>query len=145
MMKQDYVIYPSMLGIDSGAIWDRTGASTISVFDQSNPLTIYADACPLLTVCLWYVSPIWQFDGEVSFMGELSKWTPVSRQRFTSIAIDTKENQARVTFQGVPDERVPIVTFYPPEGWAITSCFVGQNGTGWAIITSGILTCTENI
>ena len=77
-------------------------------------------------------------------MGEFDKWTPVSRQRFTSIVVDPKEKQAIATYQGVPNERIVIVTFYPPIAITYTSCFVNQNGTGWAIITSGIITCTQN-
>jgi len=146
-MKQDYVIYPSMLGMKSGALWLYTTSGHIVVFDQSNPLNIYADACPLLTVCIWYISPLWEFNDQansgVAFMGEFGKWTPVSRQRFTSINIDHKENQARVTYQGTPNEEITIVTADPPDGISYTSCFVNENGTGLAIVTSTIFTCTQ--
>jgi hypothetical protein len=147
-MKQDYVIYPSMLGMESGAIWYYTTSRQIDFFDKSNPLNIYADACSLLTVCIWYISPIWQFDGQaesaVAFMGDFGKWVPVSRQRFTSIVIDPKENQARVTYQGVFNERISIITFNPySEEQSCVSCFVNRNGTGWAVITSTIITCTQ--
>ena len=145
-MKQNYVIYPSMLGITLGALWFKTDGS-VSVFKKSNPIHISTDQCSGSTVCVWYISPLWQFNSpqpgsSVALLGDLDKWTPVSRQRFTSIVIDLANNLARVTFQGVPGEEIFILTFYPETFWAGTACFVTENGTGWANITPTILTCS---
>ena len=146
-MKKSYMIYPSMLKMRSGAIWYPLTSGSVEVFDESNPLKIYADACPRSVVCIWYISPMWQFDSDpnsgVALIGDFDKWTAVSRQRFTSIIIDDKQSQATVTYQGVSNERVSIFIFHSYGAMVVKACFVGQNGTGWAIITSTIVTCTE--
>jgi hypothetical protein len=144
-MKQDYIIHPSMLGIKSGALWYKTGAHPMAVFDQSHPLYIDADTCSQSNVCVYYISPIWEVrpDFKVALMGDFNKWAPVSRQRFTSIIIDPTENQVRVTYQGVPNEEIYLMTYYPSWSERGQACFVNENGTGWAIITPTISTCTE--
>lgn len=138
-----------MLGIKSGALWSKTGSHDTTVFDQSHPLYIHADTCSQSNVCVWYISLIWQFNSQpnsaVALMGDFDKWTPVSRQRFTSITIDPAENQARVTYQDVANEEVYLMTYYlyPFGSMGGRSCFVNENGTGWAVITPTITTCTE--
>ncbi len=145
-MKKNYVIHPSMLGITSGALWFGTSSGDISVFDESKPLHIIAHKCSGSTICIWHISPIWQFNSppgsSVAFLGDFGKWAPISRQRFTSLIMDSENSQARLTFQGVPGEEIFIFTFYPPLGTAGHACFVTGNGTGWATITSTILTCS---
>jgi hypothetical protein len=91
-MKRDCLVYPSTIGVQSGALCSYTTSGRIRIFDDSNPLTVLADECSSSTMCVWYVSPLWKFNiGDYTtfaFMDEFSKWTPVSQQRFTSIVAD---------------------------------------------------------
>lgn len=145
-MKQDYIIYPSMLGIESGAIWDRTGSHDVSIIDESHPIHISTDTCSGSSICVWYISPLWQLNGQpnsgVALLGEFDKWTPVSPQRFTSFTIDQTENQVRITYQGMPYAEIDV-TYY--QGTiAGRACLLDANGTGWFNLTLGMTTCTGN-
>ena len=54
-----------------------------------------------------YESPIWKLGKqEVSFAGELGKWTMVSPERFTGI--DLNSDRVYVQMQGVPNELVEM-------------------------------------
>lgn len=146
-MKRDYVIYPSMLGMKSGARLEHNGSPIAVLFDISHPLHIYADACSRSAACVWYVSPLWEFNDDpesiVAFLGDPRKSAPVSRQRFTSIVIEPEQSQAIITFQGVPNELVQIVTYIRGGGVLSLSCYVQQNGTGWAIVNPSFMSnCT---
>ena len=57
-MKRDYLVYPSMIGAQSGVIWSYDNRKMISTFDDANPLNISATQCDDLSICLWYVSPL---------------------------------------------------------------------------------------
>ena len=117
----------------------------MTVFDHSHPLHSDADTCSSSKMCVWYVSPIWEVppDFNVALMGDFDKRAPVSRQRFTSITIDPTQKQVGITYQGVPDEEIYLMTYYSSWSEGGQACFVGASGTGWTIITPGINACTQ--
>jgi hypothetical protein len=57
--------------------------------DNIHPLTVSANKCNNSSFCLWYLSPLWNFSDSsnttYALLGELNKWTAVSRQRFLSL------------------------------------------------------------
>jgi hypothetical protein len=102
-MKQDYLIYPSMIGTEPGVIYIEDGYTGPAYFDESHPLTIPFDRCHELNLCIWYVSPIWQLkDYPVwALLMDEDKWAGINKQRFISIIRDIEKNQVTITAQGV--------------------------------------------
>ena len=80
-MKRDYAVYPSMIESESGIIWSYDNAQMVSTFDDTHSLNVTAQKCNDLSICVWYVSPVWQFNDVVrtqyALLGELNKWTAV--------------------------------------------------------------------
>ena len=100
-MKQDYLVYPSMIGAQSGVIWSYDNSSVVSTFDDNNPLKVSATACHDSSMCLWYVSPLSEFSQSnnqyYALLGERNKWTAVSRQRIISIDNEIRNHIAIIT------------------------------------------------
>jgi hypothetical protein len=115
-MKQDYLVYPSMIGSQSRIMWSYDNSDVVSTFDGANPLNVSSNHCNNVSICLWYISPLQSLNDssgtQYALLGEWNKWTAVSQQRFTSIITDTKKNQATVTVQGVSGETVLVVVFH---------------------------------
>ena len=113
-MKQDYLVYPSMIGAQSGVIWPYDNSSIVSTFDDKHPLTVAASKCHNLSICLWYVSPVITFNDSMKYalLGEWNKWTAVSRQRILAIDNEIGINQALITIQGAPSETTSFVVFH---------------------------------
>ncbi len=61
-MKRNYSVYPSMIGGQSGIIWSYDTPTVQLPFDENHPLDVSAAKCHDLSICLWYVSPLWQFN-----------------------------------------------------------------------------------
>ena len=62
-----------------------------------------------------YESPIWKLGGnEISFAGELDKWTMVSPNRFTNI--DLSGDRVYISMQGVPGEEVAMRFIFQQKG-----------------------------
>ncbi|CAF5095236.1 unnamed protein product, partial [Rotaria sp. Silwood1] len=103
-MRKDYLIYPSMIKAQSGIIWSYENSTDISIFDDTHPLYISSNKCNNSSFCLWHISPLWQFNDvhhtQYAFMGELNKWTSVSRQRINSIDINFDQGQTAITIEG---------------------------------------------
>lgn len=114
-MKQNYSVYPSMVGSESGIIWSYDNAQMTSTFDDTHPLDVSTTKCDDLSICVWYVSPLWQFNDPIrtkyALLGELGKWTAVSQQRFSSISTNKEKTQTTVTLQGKPSEIVSVAIF----------------------------------
>jgi hypothetical protein len=53
-MKRDYLVYPSMIGAQSGVIWSYNSSDIASTFDDTHPLDVSASECNDLSICLWY-------------------------------------------------------------------------------------------
>jgi hypothetical protein len=109
-MKRDYLVYPSMIGAKSGLIWSYDEGVSVSIFDDTHPLEVSVSQCGVLSICRWYVSPIWHFnetDREAyALLGEWDKLTAVSRQRFVSITTNTEKTQTIVVVQAATSEKL---------------------------------------
>jgi hypothetical protein len=145
-MKQDYLVYPSMIGAQSGIIVAGVDAGVPAVFDDSNPLNVSVNQCNNLTVCLWYVSPVWELNDvdktSYALLGELSKWTAVSPQRFTSIVQDTEKNQITITVQGLLNEHITLVFLLLVQTVEVVTCWTSAtNGQARFIITANNIAC----
>jgi len=111
-MKRDYLVYPSMIGAKSGIIWAPDSLEEPTIFDDSKPLNVSASKCHNTTMCVWYVSPVWQFNDPDKFVyalfGDLTRWTGVSRQQIISIDKDFNNNNITITVQGFPNQLVRL-------------------------------------
>ncbi|CAF0939280.1 unnamed protein product [Adineta steineri] len=146
-MKRDYVIYPSMIGGESGLIWSYDNAQMVSTFDDTHPLDVTAAKCDDLAICLWYVSPSWQFNDPVrtkyALLGELNKWTSVSQQRFSSITTNTEKTQTTITVQGAVSEIVSLVVFHTTLKTVNVNCTItATSGQAKLIITPTNIACS---
>ncbi|CAF0898849.1 unnamed protein product [Rotaria sordida] len=78
-MQRDYLIYPLLIGTHSGVIWSYENPLELIIFDNNHPLDVSANKCNSSSFCLWYVSPLWQFNDvnntTHALMGESDKWT----------------------------------------------------------------------
>jgi hypothetical protein len=116
-MKRNYSIIPSMIGGTSlGLIWSYDNPFKLFYFNENNSLDISKDLCNETSFCLWYNSPILYFNDSLStqysFMGELNKWTFISRQRFSSLILNNNNTQMRILVKGTPNEFVYILVYH---------------------------------
>lgn len=147
-MKKDYSVYPSMIQSDeSGIIWSYDNVQVTSMFNNTYPLQILANQCDDLSVCVWYVSPIWQFNDvlqtKYALLGELNKWAAVSRQRFVSITTNTEKTQATIVVQGIIAETVSIGIYHAKFQSMIVNCTMSSTtGRANLIITPTNVVCS---
>ncbi|CAF3945609.1 unnamed protein product [Rotaria sordida] len=146
-MKRDYLVYPSMIGAQSGVIWSYDNRNMISTFDDDNPLNISATQCDDLSICLWYVSPLHPLNDisgtQYALLGEWNKWTAVSQQRIISIVSDIKSSQVTITIQGTSSEIVPIVVFHTVLLSITVNCSMSaMNGQAHLIISPSNVVCS---
>jgi hypothetical protein len=116
-MKRNYSIIPSMIGgTSSGLIWSYDNPFNLFYFNENNSLEISKELCHENSFCLWYNSPLLYFNDSLStkysFMGELNKWTFISRQRFSSLYINNNNTQMIIIVQGVPNELVYLLVYH---------------------------------
>lgn len=146
-MKRDYLIYPSMIGAQSGVVWPYDNSRKPTVFNNSNPLTVSASTCHNLTMCLWYVSPIWQLNDvgktKYALLGEVNKWTAVSQQRFKSIVQDVQKNEIIVTVQGLSNEHITLSFLLSDQTLDHVTCQASStNGQVNFVITTNNVACS---
>jgi hypothetical protein len=146
-MKRDYTIYPSMIGGESGYIWSYDNALMASPFDDSHPLEVSASKCNDLSICLWYVSPLWQFNDPVrtkyALLGEVNKWTAISQQRFVSITTNAEKTQATIILQGAPSEIVVLAVFHSTLRSIYINCPISADkGQATLVITPAHVVCS---
>ncbi len=146
-MKRDYTVYPSMIESESGIIWSYDNTQLISTFDDTHHLDVTASKCNDLSICVWYVSPLWQFNDAIhtkyALLGELNKWTAVSRQRFLSITTNTEKTQTTVVVQGAASETVPVVVYHGTLGSVTVNCPIpATNGVANLVITPTNAVCS---
>ena len=146
-MKKDYTIYPAMIeDHDSGIIWSYDNAQVTATFDHTHPLDVSASKCNDASFCLWYVSPLWEFNDaahtKYALLGEYNKWTVVSRQRFVSITTNTEKTQTTVVVQGVASEPVSIVVYHSTLHTQTVNCQLSAAGQANLIITPTTTTCS---
>ncbi len=145
-MKRNYSVYPSMIGGQSGIIWSYDTPTVQLPFDENHPLDVSAAKCHDLSICLWYVSPLWQFNDSTrtkyAFLGEWNKWTAVSQQRLASIVTNTENTQTTVTLQGAPSEAIQIAVYHPSLPSAIVDCRISKsNGQAQLVISPSTVIC----
>jgi hypothetical protein len=146
-MKQDYLVFPSMIGAQSGLIWSYDNPKNINSFSEPIPLSVSANQCNNLTICLWYVSPLQSLNDsagtQYALLGEWNKWTAVSQQRFTSIVTDKKKNEATIILDGASGEIVPVVVFHSVLQSITVNCSISAaNGEAHLVITPSNVVCS---
>ncbi|CAF1203745.1 unnamed protein product [Rotaria sordida] len=147
-MQKDYLIYPSMIKGQSGIIWSYENSTDISIFDDTHPLYIPSNKCNSSSFCLWYISPLWQFNDvhhtQYAFMGELNKWTSVSRQRINSIDINFDQGQTAITIKGPPGEIISLTVYHSAYGIRSIPCYISPpTGQALMVIQLFHISCTE--
>jgi hypothetical protein len=146
-MKRDYLVYPSMIEGESGIIWSYDNSQVTSAFDDSHALQVTASNCNDLSICLWYVSPVWQFNDPVytkyALLGELNKWTAVSRQRFLSITTNIEKTETTIIVQGAASEIVPVVVYHSTLQTVTVNCTMSAaQGQATIVITPTTTVCS---
>jgi len=115
-MKRDYSLNPSLVNVQPGVIWSYENSSELKTFDNDHPLDISASKCDNSSFCLWYVSPVWQFNDanntKYALLGESDKWTVVSRQRITSINTDATKTLTTISLEGSANEIVNLSVYH---------------------------------
>jgi hypothetical protein len=145
-MKQDYSVYPSMIGGQSGIIWSYDDPTVTSSFDENHPLHISAAKCNDSSICLWYVSPLWEFNDskktKYALLGEWNKWTAISQQRIESIVTNPEQTQTIISIQGERRETVQFAFYHPAIPTAIVSCEISPgNAEAQLLITESGVYC----
>ncbi|CAF1317548.1 unnamed protein product [Rotaria sordida] len=126
-MKQDYSIYPSMIGGQSGMLWSYDDTTTILPFSDTNPLNISHCRCSVASMCLWYVSPLIELgDSEIYYalLGEQNKWTAISQQRIISIANQPQNKIAIIRIRGAPGETVLMGVYHSDLKFITIGCSI---------------------
>jgi hypothetical protein len=146
-MKRDYTIYPTMIGGESGIIWSYDNSQVTSTFDDTHPVDVLANKCDDLSVCVWYVSPLWQFNDPIqtkyALLGESNKWTAVSRQRFVSITTNIEKTQTTIVVQGVASEVVPVIVYHSTLRSVTVNCPISAtSGQANLVITPTNVGCS---
>ncbi len=145
-MQRDYLVYPSMVGAQAGVIWSYNDESTLSTFDDIHPLTVSANKCNDSSFCLWYLSPLWTFADsnhtQYALLGELNKWTAVSRQRFISLTTNTERTQTTIILHGAFSEMVQLLVYHSKLASVRVTCSL-SSGQAQLIITPSTVTCSK--
>ncbi|CAF0989399.1 unnamed protein product, partial [Rotaria sordida] len=113
-IKQDYLVYPSMIGAQPGVIWSYDNPTVVSTFDDDHPLNVSATKCHDLSICLWYVSPLIKFNSSTKYalLGEWNKWTAISSQRVIATDNEIGINLALITVYGLVSEVVSFLVYH---------------------------------
>ena len=115
-MRRNYSLIPSMIKSPEGIIWSFDNPYELFTFNQNHSLIVSTNKCNDTSYCLWYSSPLWQFNDSLetkyAFMGEINKWTFVSQQRFSSFNINSDNTQMTITIQGIPNESIHLLIYH---------------------------------
>ena len=146
-MKKDYPVYPSMIDGQSGIIWSYENIHLTSTFDETHPVEVTTSKCDDLSICLWFVSPVWHFNDPIetkyTLLGEINKWTTVSRQRFVSITTNTDKTQTTIVVQGITNETIPIGIYHSTLQSLIVNCTISStSGQTNLVITPTSVVCS---
>jgi hypothetical protein len=145
-MRRDYLVSPSMIGAQAGLIWSYDDPSTVTIFNESHPLAVSASRCNDSSFCLWYVSPVWSFadpsNTQYALLGNLNKWTAVSRQRFPSFSRNAEARQTTFTLLGGTIEMVEVLVYHSKLGLVHLNCSLSC-AEGILTITPSTVTCTS--
>lgn len=146
-MKQDYLVFPSMIGAQSGLVWPYNNPNDVRGFSAPIPINVLASECHNLSICLWYVSPLLSLNDsagtQFALLGEWNKWTAVSQQRFKSIDTDTQKNEATITVEGVSGELVPVIIFHSALESVTVNCTIpATSNQAHVIVTASNVVCS---
>ena len=145
-MKQDYSLNPSLLNAQPGLIWSYQNPSELNPFDDQHPLDVSANKCNSSTFCVWYLSPVWQFNDatktKYALLGETDKWTVVSRQRITAISTDAGKTLTTVSLQGSSGEIVNLSVYHETLKVVNVKCSISSAGQAQLIISPTKVTCS---
>ena len=146
-MERDYSIYPSMIDGEPGIVWFHNNTEKLSPMNDTFPLGVSAERCHAETLCVWYISPVWQFNDsnktKYALLGEWNKWTAVSRQRFLSITTNTENTQTTIVVQGLSSEVVPVVVYHSTLRSITVNCSItAENGQANLVITPTNAICS---
>lgn len=146
-MKRDYTIYPSMIYSQPGILWFYNDTEKTSIFNDTQPLDVSASRCDDSAICVWYISPLWQFDDPMhtkyALCGEWNKWTAISRQRFLSITKNTGNTQTTIVIQGAASEIVSVVVYHSTLHSVMVNCSISaSNDQTTVIITPTNVVCS---
>ena len=146
-MIRDYSLTPSLLDAEPGVIWPYYNTSELSPFDEQHPLDVSAKNCGNATFCVWYLSPLWQFNDASStkyaLLGEYDKWTAVSRQRISSIKTDVTKTQTTISLVGAADEIVNLSVYHSVFNVVNVKCRISSStGQGQLVISTSRVACS---
>jgi hypothetical protein len=147
-MKRDYSIYPSLIDAQSGIIWSYENPSDLKTFDDDHPLDVLANKCDNSSFCVWYLSPLWQFNDtnntKYALLGESDKWTVVSGQRITSINTDVGKTLTTISLEGSAGEIVNLLVYHSTMNIVNVKCSISSTtGQAKLIISPSKVTCSE--
>lgn len=93
-----------MLFKKNPSVFWKMDSMVITPFSPSSPLQLNSK-CTKKEFCLFYVHPVFNLDGtNVTIIGEMSKFVPVSPQRFRSIQLST--NSINIQVYGAITEEI---------------------------------------
>jgi hypothetical protein len=146
-MKQDYLVFPEMIGAQPGLVWPYNDPKDIRGFSAPIPINVMASECHNLSICLWYVSSLISLkdsaDTQYALLGEWNKWTAVSQQRFKSIVTDTQKNEATITIEGVSGEIVPVIIFHSVLQSVTVNCTItATSSQAHIVVTPSNVVCS---
>ncbi len=145
-MQLDYSINPSLIDAQSGVIWSYENPSEVNTFDNDHPLIVSVEKCNNSSFCVWYVSPLWQFNDanntKYALLGESDKWTVVSRQRISSINTDVGKTQTTVSLEGSAGEGVNLSVYHSGMNVVNVKCTLSTTGQAQLIISPSKVTCS---
>jgi len=146
-MKRDYSIYPSLIDAQSGIIWSYENPSDLKTFDNDHPLDVLANKCDNSSFCVWYLSPLWQFNDtnntKYALLGESDKWTVVSGQRITSINADVGKTLTTISLEGSAGEIVNLSVYHSAMNIVNVKCSISSTtGKAQLIISPSKVTCS---
>jgi hypothetical protein len=146
-MQRDYSVNPSLIGAQPGVIWSYENSTELKTFDDNHPLDVLANKCDDSSFCVWYVSPLWEFNDtnntKYALLGESDKWTVVSRQRFTAIHTNAEKTQTTISLEGSVDEIVHLLVYHSAMNIVSVKCtFSSISIQAQLIISPTTVTCS---
>ena len=138
-----------MISVNSGLVWFYNDTSILwNRSTRIHPIQILDIHCPSISLCLWYISPVWQFDDPTqtryALLGEWEKWTAVSHQRFVSFSRNQENTQSTLTIEGSANELVRMYFYHSKASSPvlITCSISNESGQAQVVINAEGVRCT---
>ena len=147
-MQRDYSLTPALLNVQSGLVWSYKNPAVVNVFDDNNLLAILKDNFAETSFCVFYLTPVWEFDvtykSRYELLGETDKWTAVSRQRISGINIDSSQALVSVTIEGSTNEIVNLSVYNSVLSVVSIKCpILSTTGQARLVISPKMVTCSS--